>query len=69
MTKSKLAELPKLSALELHRIAAMPEAEHLSSLSEDTLTREYADYIITLSKRRRGMRVGHALQIKATHSK
>jgi hypothetical protein len=67
--KPKLPELPKLSALELNRIVDMAEAQHLSSLSEDTLTREYAEYIISLSPRRRGMRAGHALQIKAVHSK
>jgi hypothetical protein len=62
-SKPKLAELPKLTALELHRIAPMDEAEHLSSLSEDTLSRDFSEYIIKLSRRRRGMRVGHCLQI------
>ena len=52
-----------LPPLELLRIAAMPEAEHLSSLSEDTLIREHPDKVVKLSKRRNGMRVVHALML------
>jgi hypothetical protein len=63
MTKVTLTELPKLTALDLNRIVAMDEAVRLSSLSEDSLTRHYSEYIINLSPRRRGMRVGHCLQI------
>jgi hypothetical protein len=57
--------LPPLSPLELWRIAKMPEAERLSSASEDTLRREHPDKIVKVSKRRDGMRVGHALMIGA----
>ena len=49
--------------LELLRVVEMPEAEHLSSLSEDTLRREHPEKIIKLSKRRDGMRVLHALML------
>jgi hypothetical protein len=58
------ALLKSMSAAELLRVAAMPEAEHLSSLSEDTLKREHADKIVKLSKRRDGMRVIHALMLR-----
>ena len=54
--------LKMLPPLELLRIAAMPEAERLSGTSADTLTREHPDKIVRTSKRRRGMRVAHALR-------
>ena len=47
--------------LELLRIADMSEAQHLSSLSQETLEREYRSWILKLSKRRNGMRVIYAL--------
>jgi hypothetical protein len=50
--------------LELLRVAPMPEAERLSSLSEDTIVREHSDKIVRLSKRRTGMRVIHALMLR-----
>ena len=50
--------------VELLRIAEPEEAEHLSTLSWDTIKREHADKIVQLSKRRTGMRVGHALMLK-----
>jgi hypothetical protein len=52
--------------LELLRIASLPEAERLSSLSEDTLRREHPDKIQKISKRRDGMRVVHALMLNPT---
>jgi hypothetical protein len=52
-----------LTALELERIAGMPEASHLSGLSEDSLRRHYPDKVIDLSPRRQGMRVRHALML------
>ena len=52
-----------LPPLELLRIAPMPECEKLSSLSEDTLRREYSEKIKKLSKRRDGMRVIDALML------
>jgi hypothetical protein len=53
--------LQLFTPLELLRIAPMPEAEHLSSLSEDTIRRRYPDKVRKLSKRRDGMRVVDAL--------
>ena len=50
--------------LELLRIVSMSEAERLSSASIDTLEREYSDKIISISPRRRGMRVIDALLIR-----
>jgi hypothetical protein len=55
-----------LPPLELLRIASMPEAERLSSLSEDTLLREHTDKIKRLSRRRNGMRVIDALMLSET---
>jgi hypothetical protein len=59
------AELPPLTPVELWRVAPPPEAEHLSSLSWDTLQRRYPEYVVQISKRRVGMRVAHALMIGA----
>ena len=53
----------ELSAVEANRIVTPEEAERLSSLSWDTIEREYAQYIIRLSKRRHGIRVRHALML------
>lgn len=47
--------------LELERIVPLDQAAELSTLSQDTLEREHADKIITLSPRRRGMRLRDAL--------
>ena len=49
--------------VELLRIVKPEEAERLSSLSWDTITREHSDKIVQLSDRRVGMRVGHALML------
>jgi hypothetical protein len=49
--------------VELLRIAKPEEAERLSSLSWDTITREHSDKIVQLSDRRVGIRVGHALML------
>lgn len=49
--------------IELLRIAEPDEAERLSSLSWDTILRNHADKIVHLSKRRVGLRVGHALML------
>jgi hypothetical protein len=46
------------------RIAEPEEAERLSSTSWDTLQRNHPEKIIHLSKRRVGMRVGHALMLE-----
>lgn len=57
-----------LPPLELLRIASMPEAERLSSLSEDTLRREHPEKIKKLSKRRDGMRVIDALMLNEANA-
>jgi hypothetical protein len=57
-----------LTALELERVAPMPEASHLSGLSEDSLRRYYASKIIDLSPRRQGMRVRDALMLNPRKS-
>jgi hypothetical protein len=49
--------------VEFLRIVKPEEAERLSSLSWDTITREHSDKIVQLSDRRVGMRVGHALML------
>jgi len=51
------------SWLELERIITLQEACRLKSVSLDTLKRRYADKIIHLSPRRRGMRLRDALQL------
>jgi hypothetical protein len=64
MSKNLPANANLLSwPVELLRIVDPEEAERLSSLSWDTITREHADKIVVLSERRRGMRVGHALML------
>lgn len=60
-----LRQMPRGELLrELLRIVSMSEAARLSSLSEDTLERDYADLIVHLSRRRKGMRVKDALMIR-----
>jgi hypothetical protein len=49
--------------IEMLRVAPPAETERLSSLSWDTIEREHPDKIVRLSKRRVGMRVGHALML------
>jgi hypothetical protein len=49
--------------IEWLQVVPMPEAERLSSLSEDSLERTYGHLIMRLSPRRRGMRRGHALML------
>jgi hypothetical protein len=57
---------PPEQVRELLRIAEMPEAAQLSSLSEETLERRYPDKIKKLSPRRKGMRVIDALMLGAS---
>ena len=60
--------LESMTPLELLRFVALDEAEHLSSLSADTLKREHPDKICKLSKRRDGMRVIHALMLNPANA-
>jgi hypothetical protein len=55
--------LKMLPPLELLRIAGMAEAARLAGVHPDTLAQEHPDKIVHLSKRRRGMRVAHALML------
>jgi hypothetical protein len=63
-TRKKSEQQGELTPLELMRIAPMTEAEHLSGLSAETLQRNYSQFIIELSARRKGMRVKHALMLR-----
>lgn len=59
-----LSELLKhMTLLELLRIAPMAEVEHLSSMSDDSWTRNHPDKVLDLGPRRKGVRVIHALMI------
>jgi hypothetical protein len=49
--------------VELLRIVEPEEAERLSSLSWDSILRNHRDKIIQISKRRVGIRAGHALML------
>jgi hypothetical protein len=49
--------------IEMLKIVEPHEAERLCSLSWDSIRRNHPDKIIHLSKRRVGMRVGHALML------
>jgi hypothetical protein len=66
MSKPKFDDATSsLSSLELARIISIDEAARLSSLSKDTLARNYRDKFILLSQRRYGMRVSDALMLTA----
>jgi hypothetical protein len=49
--------------IELLKIVEPEEAERLCSLSWDSIRRNHPDKIVHLSKRRVGMRIGHALML------
>jgi len=51
-------------SVDLLRVVPPEEAERLSSLDRDTLQRNHGDKVVRLSKRRVGMRVGHALMLR-----
>ena len=61
--KPKITDDVSTWPVELLRIAEPDEAEHLSTLSWDTIKRDHPEKIIQLSTRRVGMRVGHALML------
>jgi hypothetical protein len=54
----------KPSWIELERVVPLAEAARLKSVSVDTVKRRYADKIINLSPRRRGMKLKHALGLE-----
>jgi hypothetical protein len=68
VSKDSLVSIDELFSwpIALLRIAAPPEAEHLSSLDWDTIKRNHPDKVVKLSKRREGMRVGHALMLASS---
>jgi hypothetical protein len=49
--------------VEMLRIVPPPKAEELSSMSWDTIERNFPHLVVRLSERRVGMRVGHALML------
>ena len=51
--------------VEMLRNAKPDEAERLSGVSWDTMTRLHGDKVVHLSGRLRGMRVGHCLMLTA----
>jgi hypothetical protein len=59
----RAARVPLPAALELERIIGLKQVEELSSLSEATIKRRYADKLIELSPRRLGMRLRDALML------
>jgi hypothetical protein len=64
-----VTETPKFTLpteIQLRRIVSLPDAAALASVSVDTLKRRHADKIITLSPRRKGMRVRDALMLSET---
>jgi len=67
MTKIHKDDLPNWP-VELLRIADPVEAEKLSSVSWDTIVRNHRDKVVHVSKRRVGMRVGHALLLRDNSS-
>ena len=60
-------ELLKIAGpVELLRVAPMPEAKRLSSLSDDHIRRHHRDKLVDLGGKRKGMRVIDALLIRRT---
>jgi hypothetical protein len=55
---------PPLDEIELNRVVDLKEAARLRNLSIATLKRHYRHQIITLSLRRCGMRLKHALGLE-----
>lgn len=53
----------KLSAWFLEGIDPMPAVVEQTTLSEDTIEREFPNYVVRLSPRRKGMKRKHILAI------
>jgi hypothetical protein len=49
--------------LEGERVVDLPQVSYLTGMSRDTIERNHADKIIQLSKRRKGMKLKHALSL------
>lgn len=63
MSDTPQSERPRW--VELERVLTIAEATELTSLSEDTLRRRYADRIINISPKRRGIRLRDVLAINS----
>ena len=68
MSTDLSAELQKWP-MEWLRIVDPDEATRLSTLSWDSIRRNHPDKVIHLSRRRVGMRVGHALMLARFEAK
>lgn len=53
----------KPSWIELEAVKPLLEVSRITSLSADTLTRRYPEYIVQLSPRRLGIKLRHILEI------
>jgi hypothetical protein len=49
--------------VQMESVKSIPVAAEMTTLSADTLKREYSEWIVQLSPRRRGMKLKHILQI------
>jgi len=49
--------------LELESVKPMSVVEEITSLSRETLERRYPERVVSLSEKRRGMKLKHALAI------
>jgi hypothetical protein len=55
--------------LQLESVIKMPKAEEITSLSADSIRREYPNLIVQLSARRDGIKLRDALDIAAGRAK
>jgi hypothetical protein len=55
--------IPLSRELELERVVGLGQVSALSGLSVDTIKRNHPDKIMQLSKRRKGMKLKHALNL------
>jgi hypothetical protein len=67
MNHTRPPSWPELeSVIRLEAEEGVTSAEAITTLSADTLQREYPELVVQLSPRRRGMKLKHALQIAGT---
>jgi hypothetical protein len=59
---------PQLDPIEARRVVDLKEASRLSGISIDGLKRHYSKLILTLSPRRRGMRLRNVLSIGSSEN-
>jgi hypothetical protein len=55
--------------LQMESVIKMPAASKITSLSADSIRREYPDLVVQLSARRDGIKLKHALAIAAGKAK